>query len=329
MDDLNQAPASESQSDLASLVDIGNESLDAVAAQQEDVTPEPQEAAPEAQPSYVEPPVEPAANEPEAHTSFSALDDALSDIEELEHDGFYDKIDASHLKDLPPVARRILHNFRVDRKQQEDRHQSKIQSLMTKIEERERQLASSERDFAKRQSEFASLVDDPEVQKLLTEPEGELPDVFTEQGVEARIQRGIAKGMQAILEPMKAAADVKARENTYLEFLDKHPEMRDPGCKKEVVGLVRSRGNSGMPITTQDAYQLTKARRTLAERQARATQEQRARQQSARRVGRAVSGGNPSNGEIPPEVMKQGAPAIVQWLKANPEAHRKLSQSFR
>jgi len=321
VDEMNEVQAEQGQGDLAELVDIGNQSLDAIAAQQQYDNAPAVDDQPAVEPSFVDEP-EPVAN----HKSFSALDDALSDIEELEHDGFYEKIDESHLKDLPPVARRILHNFRVDRKQQQERHTTEMQNMLAKIEERERALAQSERDFAKRQSEFASLVDDPEVQKLLTEPEGELPDVFTEQGVEARIQRGIAKGMQAVLEPMKAAADVKARENAYLEFLDKHPEMRDAGFKKEVAGLVRQRGDSGIPVSTQDAYQLVKARRVMAQQQARAAQEQRARQQSARRVGRAVSGGNPSNGEVPPEVMKQGAPAILQWLKANPEAARKFSQ---
>jgi len=321
MDDLNQSQTPETQGDLADLVDIGNESLDAIAAQQE-YAPE-VEAAPEV-------PAEPVQQEePVAHQSFSALDNALSDIEELEHDGFYEKIDEGHLKDLPPVARRILHNFRVDRKQQGEKHQAQITNLMTKIESRERQLSTSEREFAKRQSEFASLIDDPDVQKLLAEPQGELPDVFTEQGVEARIQRGIAKGMQAILEPMKAAADVKARETSYLDFVDTHPEMRDATFKKEVAGLVRTRVGTGVPVSTQDAYQLIKARRVMAQQQVRAAHEQRARQQSARRIGRAVSGGNPSSHDVPPDVMKQGAFAISQWLTANPEAAQKLSQSLR
>tara|TARA_R110000824_G_scaffold261716_1_gene450472 strand:- start:1754 stop:2725 length:972 start_codon:yes stop_codon:yes gene_type:complete len=323
VDELNEAQAPQGQGDLADLVDIGNQSLDAIAAQQQ-YAEEPQGD----EPSFDDQPdVEPSFAP--THASFSALDDALSDIEELEHDGFYEKIDESHLKDLPPVARRILHNFRVDRKQQQGRHTTQMQELMTKVEQRERSLSQSERDFAKRQSEFASLVDDPEVQKLLAEPEGQLPDVFTEQGVEARIQRGIAKGMQAVLEPMKAAADVKARENSYLEFLDGHPEMRDSNFKKEVAGLVRQRGDSGIPVSTQDAYQLVKARRVMAQQQARVVEQQRARQQSARRIGRAVSGGNPSNGDIPADVKKQGAPAILQWLQANPEAARKLSRSHR
>ena len=262
-------------------------------------------------------------------SSFNALDSELGEIEELQHDGFYEKIDESHIKDLPPTARRILHNFRVDRKLASEKHVSELEALKTKIEERESNLSGMEREFAKRQSEFANLVEDPEGQKLLSEPDGELPDIFTEEGVEARIQRGIAKGMSAILEPMKNAADVKARESNYLDFVEQFPEMKNAAFKKDVAGLVRSRANEGVPLSTQDAYQIVKARRVMAQQQARVAQEQRARQQSARRIGRAVSGGNPSSGGIPPEVQKKGAYAISQWLAANPEAARKLSQSFR
>ncbi len=271
-----------------------------------------------------------AAPEPTPEpSSFNALDAELGDLEELQHDGFYEKITEDHIKDLPPTARRILHNFRVDRKLSQDKHVSEMEDLKTAIEKREQQLADMERDFANRQAEFSNLIEDPEVQKLLSEPDGDMPDIFTEEGVEARIQRGIAKGMSAILEPMKNAADIKARENSYLEFVDQHPEMKDASFKKDVAGLVRSRADEGIPLSTQDAYQIVKARRVMAQQQARAAQEQRARQQSARRIGRAVSGGNPSNGEIPPDIKKKGAYAISQWLAANPEAARKISQSLR
>ncbi len=81
---------------------------------------------------------------------------------------------------------------------------------------------------------------------------------------------------------------LQARENNYLEFVNKHPEMKDPSFKKDVAGLVRSRAEDGIPLSHQDAYQIVKARRVMAQQQARAAQEQRARQQSARRIGRAV-----------------------------------------
>jgi hypothetical protein len=311
MDELNDTQAVETgeqpyTGDLSELVSDDSASVDAAPSGEvfeQEVAPEP--------------------------SSFNALDAELGEIEELQHDGFYEKINESHIKDLPPTARRILHNFRVDRKLAEEKHVSELESLQTKIQDRESNLSGMEREFAKRQAEFASLVEDPEVQRLLSEPDGELPDIFTEEGVEARIQRGIAKGMSAILEPMKNAADVKARESNYLDFVSQRPEMKDASFKKDVAGLVRSRANEGIPLSTQDAYQIVKARRVMAQQQARSAQEQRARQQSARRIGRAVSGGNPSSGEIPPEVQKKGAYAISQWLAANPEAARKLSQSFR
>ena len=281
-----------------------------------------QEVAPQPEP---EPEPEP---EPQ-HETFNALDAALGEIEELEHDGFWDKIDESHIKDLPPTARRILHNFRVDRELQSQNHVKEMEELKSAIEQREQKLSSMESEFLKRQAEFANLIEDPEVQGLLADPEGELPDIFTEAGVEARIQRGIAKGMSAILQPMKRAAEEQANMSNYKEFVDQHPEMRDDGFKMDVLQLVQSRADDGIPLSTQDAYQIIKARRVVAQQQARALHEQRARQQSARRIGRAVQGGNPSNGEIPPEVQQRGAPAIVEWFKANPEAYKRYRQSFR
>lgn len=279
-----------------------------------------QEAAPQPEPEP-EPPVE--------HESFNALDAALGDLEELQHDGFWDKIDESHINDLPPTARRILHNFRVDRKLQQESHVKEMEELTRAIEEREQKLAGMENEFLKRQAEFANLIEDPEVQQLLAETEEELPDIFTEEGIQARIQRGIAKGMSAILEPMKKAADSQAQMSNYKEFVDQHPEMKDDGFKMDVLRLVQSRAEDGIPLSTQDAYQIVKARRVVAQQQARAAHEQRARQQSARRIGRAVQSGNPSNGEIPPEIKAKGAYAMSQWLAANPEAHKKIQQSFR
>ncbi|HCO00995.1 MAG TPA: hypothetical protein DIT31_12430, partial [Methylophaga sp.] len=251
MDELNDTQAVEVegqpyQGDLSELVSDDQVQVDASPSGEVFE----QESAPEPEP---EPEPEP--------TSFSALDAELGDLEELQHDGFYEKINEEHIKDLPPTARRILHNFRVDRKLAQEKHVSEMEALKSEIEKRESSLSQMEREFAKRQAEFASLVEDPEVQKLLNEPDGDLPDIFTEEGVEARIQRGIAKGMSAILEPMKHAADIKARESNYLDFVESHPEMKDASFKKDVAGLVRSRANDGIPLSTQDAYQIVKARR--------------------------------------------------------------------
>jgi len=260
---------------------------------------------------------------------FNALDSELGQIEELEHDGFYGDITEDHIKELPTVARRILHNFRIDRKKQEQRHLREMSSIRSETEDREQGLAKAEREFSRRQSEFAALIDDPKVQSILNQPDTEMPDVFTEEGINARIQRGIAQGLNTILSPMKDAADQKGRESAYLDFVSGHPEMRKPSFKKAVVGLVRNRAQAGNPVSTQDAYQLVKAQQMIADQQARSARETRARQQSAKRIGRNVASGTPDSATIPPDVQKRGAYAIAQWLQANPEAAKTIDRQIR
>ena len=259
-----------------------------------------------------------------ARQVFNALDAELGDLEELKHDGFYDKIDESHIKDLPSTARRILHNFRVDRKMQESRHAKEMGELKTSVEERERNLMQLERDFARRQAEFSAVLQDPKVRDVLNRPNDELPDLFSEEGIHARIERGIAQGLQRVLEPMQQASAAKSQQSAYLDFIEKHPEMRDASFKKDMAGLVRTRQEGGTPISTQDAYQIVKARRVLAKQQARSAKETKARQESARNIRSASSSGSPSKSTIPPEVKKRGATAIAKWLQSNPEAARAI-----
>tara|TARA_R100001082_G_scaffold28821_1_gene14482 strand:+ start:16291 stop:17211 length:921 start_codon:yes stop_codon:yes gene_type:complete len=260
--------------------------------------------------------------------TFKALDAQLDSIDELKHDGFYKDITEDHIKELPTVARRILHNFRIDKKLQEKNHASEISKISSKIEEREARLAKMEREFARRQAEFAAVAEDPKLKAILDQPSDKMPDIFTEEGINARIQRGIAEGVRNILKPMQESAQSKARETAYLDFLEKHPEMRNTEFKSEVARMVRTRRDTGDPIKTQDAYQLVKARRILAEKQAKASRETKARAQSARRIGSNTSRGRPGEEGIPKDVMKRGANAIANWLQSNPEAAKKISATF-
>jgi hypothetical protein len=47
------------------------------------------------------------------------------------------RLTEEHIKDLPPTARRILHNFRVDRKLAQEKHVEEMESLKAAIEKRE------------------------------------------------------------------------------------------------------------------------------------------------------------------------------------------------
>ena len=313
--------------DLAGLVDVEPTAADAeqVAAQQQQAEPEPIE---------VEPPQaeldEQAAEAPQiSEEAFNPLTSVLGDIDELKTDNFYENISEDDIKELPTVARRMLHNFRIAYELEKQKLDHSTKDSETKLAERELELQKMERDFARRQAEFAALADDPKVQDVLKTPEGELPDILSEEGIHARIQQGVAEGMRRVLSPMQEASARHNREATYLEFLDAHPELKEPGFKKDVAALVQGRRDTSAPISTQDAYQIVKARRVLAEQNARSDAERRARAESARRVSRQAMSSAPGVEDIPVDVKKRGAYAIANWLQSNPEAAKRIAGEVR
>lgn len=261
--------------------------------------------------------------------SFDPLTSELPEIEEMEQDGFYEDLTPDHIKDLPPVARRMLHNFRVAYEKNNAKLEEAITAKEKQSSERQHKLEQMERDFARRQAEFYALVDDPTVKETLKISEEDLPDPLSPEGIQARIDRGIAQGMQRVLNPLHDAANKRMKESAYLDFIDQHPDMRNPTFKTEVINLVRARREGGDNMTTQDAYQLVKAQQVLAKQQARQAQEQRARAGAARRVSRTSASGSPGNEGVPTDVTRKGANAIRLWLENNPEAARKIGSNLR
>lgn len=309
---------------LAGLVDVSS--------------PEPErEAAPESNeltsldvaPPEVEQAVEAQVPGEVSEVAFNPLTSVLGDIDELQTDKFYENISEDDIKELPTVARRMLHNFRIAYEIEKQKMGQSSNASETRMAERELKLQKMERDFSRRQAEFGALADDPKVREMLSAPEGELPDILSEEGISARIQQGIAEGMRRVLTPMQEASARHNKEATYLEFMESHPELAEPGFKKEVAGLVKGRRASSAPISTQDAYQIVKARRVLAEQNARSTAERRARAESARRVSKQSMSSAPGVEDIPQDVKKRGAYAIAHWLQSNPEAAKRISGQVR
>lgn len=313
--------------DLAGLVDVAPTAADAeqVAAQQRHAAPVPIEV----EPPQVEPEVQAAEPVEISEEAFNPLTSVLGDIDELKTDGFYENISEDDIKELPTVARRMLHNFRIAYELEKQKLGHSAKGTETKLAERELGLQKMERDFARRQAEFAALAEDPKVQEILKTHEGELPDILSEEGIQARIHQGVAEGMRRVLSPMQEASARHNREATYLEFLDSHPDLNEPTFKKEVASLVEGRRDTIAPISTQDAYQIVKARRVLAAQNARSTAERRARAESARRVSRQAMSSAPGVEDIPVDVKKRGALAIATWLQSNPEAAKRIAGEVR
>tara|TARA_R110002074_G_scaffold294572_3_gene466192 strand:+ start:1551 stop:2477 length:927 start_codon:yes stop_codon:yes gene_type:complete len=268
--------------------------------------------------------------EPDSAPSVSDIPDfdpMSSDIDddELKLDGFYEGLNEDHIKDLPTTAKRMLHNFRTASKLREQDMARKYSEKEHSHTERMEALGKLERDFARRQAEIAAMSTDPDVQKILNPPRSARPlDPYTPEGLEAMVAQRVADSMKKVLEPMNQRAEMTQRESALIDFVSDHPEMRDSTFKKEVVSMVKERWDGAHRVSTQDAYQLVKARRVLAQQQARQQQEVTARAKSARQVARRTTSGSPASDSIPKDVKRRGAGAIVNWLRDNPEAAKRL-----
>jgi len=269
-----------------------------------------------------EPEIAPSVDEKSFDPLFSSIED-----DELKTDDFYSNISEQDIKELPTVARRMLHNFRIAYKQKQGELDSSHAQRVEKYSKRERQIQSLERDFARRQAEFASIIDDPRIKETLNADESELPDIMSEEGIQARISRGVAEAVRGVFQPMQEVSSQRRQESAYLDFLESHPEMKEPAFKKQVAKMVADRRESDSPLSTQDAYELVRARRVMGEQRKRAERERRARADAARRVQRSSVSGSPDSAEIPPDVKKQGAASIAAWLQSNPEAAKAFSNN--
>lgn len=289
-----------------------------------DTTPE----APEVEP------IEDSTDEPEAVASGDAggssednvghfwkvAEEALGGVRDTELPGYVKSLTPSHIDELPTVAKQLLRDGLLATRRAEARAQLAAKDAEERIAQQRAQVEEQERAFARRQAAFAALVDSPEVRKLLEQPEGDLPDPYTPEGMQARIKLETARTVQTFFEPIQREAELRAKEAAYMDFVAAHPEMKDNAFKGEVNALLVERREAGMAITTPDAYEIIKGRRAASEAQLKRNREIAARRASAEKVGRSSAGASPANEPIPQAVLKRGAAAVAEYLENNPSA---------
>ncbi len=256
--------------------------------------------------------------------TFDLLRTEVGDIDELKVDGVYSQLTAEHIRELDPVARRIIHNARVATALAEKAATDKVAAAEAKIAEKTEFLRGVERDLTNRQAQFAAIARNPELKALLNVSETDLGDPLSEKGIEKRIALGVAKGLKALLEPMEQTAAAEAGRQRYLDFVDKHPEMKDAAFKGEVAAMVRARAEAKTPISTEDAYDLVRGRRAVAAHRAQADLIAQARHESADHTQQRTVHGTPGGEDVPRDVLKRGAAAVAGWLIANPQAAARI-----
>jgi hypothetical protein len=225
---------------------------------------------------------------------------------------------ADALKALPGPARQALRDALALRQRDAETHAKALEEKEAAIKAREAAIEKARLDLARDREQFAALANDPEIKKVLEKPVGELPDAMTPEGIEARIQRGIAEGLERRFKPVTQAAERTELERRYLEFVDTHPEMKDAAFKAEVDAYLTDVNKDGLRVRTPEAYEIIKGRRLAKAEEARRAQETAARRESARHVAATTTRGGPPT-EIPAHIRKNSA-ALLAYLENNPSA---------
>lgn len=264
--------------------------------------------------------VEPAGVE-EPPEGFDLLTSDLAVDETFDLDGFYKGIKPEHLEKLDPLSKQVIHNLRRDyhNKRQRDAQTAKDQS--TVYGQRESDLRNQERQFLAKQQAFASLLDDPRIKAALETPEGELPDVLSPEGIEARIERAAAEKISQFVAPVREAAEYEAKRVALEDFVSSHPEMKSVGFREEVRQLMEDRSRIGYAISTPDAYEIVKSQKQAVEVEKSRARERQVRAAAARQIGKGKGNATASSG--PPKGAR--AHELFAWAKANPEEAARIA----
>lgn len=286
-------------------------------AEQEAV--EPAEAAePEATPA------EPSPSPAPSSTFWSVAESALADADLTTLPDYVKELTPDHFNELPTVARQVLKDGFTALKGERDGLTAKLAAKDAEIASARQSLEKDRLALARERAAFAALADDPKIKELLAKPESELPDPLTNEGIAARVDRAVAQKWSEYLAPISKEAANKDLEKRYLEFVDSHPEMKDPGFKKELDAYLTEVNKDGLRIRTPEAFEIVRGRRLEAERTRRATEEARARAESARHVARSTAASS-SPPEIPPEIRRNPV-RLAAFLEANPSVARAVRE---
>ena len=266
-----------------------------------------------------------AAQPEETPEGFDLLNSDLPEDETFELDGFYKGIKPEHIEKLDPLSKRVIHNLRRDyhNKRQRDAAQARAQDVVH--HEKEQVLKDRERALLAQQKAFADLLNDDKLRQVLAQPEADLPDVMSPEGIEARIERATAQKLSELIQPVQEATQVADRRNALQDFMDVNPEMQREGFRNEVATLIRNRKQMGFAISTPDAYEIVKSRQAQAATDKQRARDRQVRAAAARQIGKGASNASTPSG--PPKGAR--AQEIYDWLKAHPEEAKRYRSGRR
>ena len=300
-------------------------------------------AAPEVVETAPSPAVEasaPAAEAPAAGMDrYESLVKSLGEIPDKPNEQLLESIDEQSIAKLPDSAKGLLKHMMA---QQKEAHQKQVDEMETQrktLGEHEGRIREEARNLLRRRAQLNKMLMDPKFQELLTKadvPEDQLADRLTQEGMQQRIQKGVAEAMREFQKPITAAATKAQQMEDYTSFVETHSQMKEAGFKKSVRSFMESRRDAGTAVSLEDAYAHVDRQRLLREEASRVASEREARAKSARKISRSTVSGQPDAGDPVPEwVTKKGYNGVrgnsarIQYLRDHPKALEKLRAQQR
>ena len=285
----------------------------------------PQAAAPQAE--------APQAEAPQAGR-YESLVKSLGEIPDQPNEQLLDSIDEQSLEKMPDSAKGLLKHMMARQKIEHQKRLEEVSTHRKTLEEHEGRIREEARNLLRRRAQLNKMLTNPKFQEMLTKadvPEEQLADPLTQEGMQQRIQRGVAEAMREFQKPITAAANRAQQIESYTSFVETHPQMKDAGFKKSVRSFMETRRDSGAAVSLEDAYAHVDRQRLLKEEASRIATEREARARSARKISRSTVSSQPDAGDPVPEwVMKKGYNGVrgqsarIHYLRDNPKALEKL-----
>ena len=279
-----------------------------------------------------------STSEPEAPKTgterFSTLMKTLGDVPDTPNEQLLSTIDEKSIENLPSSAKGLLKHLIAQQKVEHQKELEAVKAQNQQLTEREQRIKTESKRLIQNRAELNRVLLDPKFQQFLKQadmPEDKMADAFTKEGIQQRIQKGVAEAMQEFQKPITEAAEKARQMAAYTNFVDANPKMNEKAFKKDVLALMQTREQESQPIGIQDAYKMVEFDRMKKAEDQRKQKEMKARAKSNRMIGRTTVSSSAEVGDpVPTWVTKKGYngarghAARAMYLRDNPKALAKL-----
>lgn len=285
------------------------------------------------------PPVEeiveaPPEVEVDSGSRFKSLMGALGEIPDEPNQQLLDSIDERSIEKLPDSMKGLMKHLIAQQRVEARKAEEAYAERQSALEKRREEIEGQNKVLIRNRAQLNQVLLDPKFQeylKMADTPDEDLPDPMSDEGIEARIKKGVAQAMRQFQEPIQQSARRAQQLSAYQDFVDANPKMQDAQFKSDVRQLMEQRKEAGNAVSLPDAYALVERNRLVAAQEKQTAKERLRRRESAQQVQRAtVSSTQENNDPVPKWVTEKGYKGIrgntarILYLRDNPKALQAL-----